>query len=76
VRKWLEGSGIGTLFIAPGSPWENGYSESFNSRLREAKYLLEEHRKEHNERRPHSALGYSTPEKFYTEWLSQHGQDG
>jgi putative transposase len=77
VREWLEQERIGTLYIEPGSPWENAYSESFNSRLRdefldreafdtvlEAKVLAAAYRQEYNERRPHSALGYRTPVEF------------
>ena len=74
VRKWLEGLGVTTLFIEPGSPWENGYIESFNGRLRdellngeifttllEAKVLIENWRKIYNTVRPHSSLGYKPP---------------
>jgi putative transposase len=74
VRKWLERLGVKTLFIEPGSPWENGYIESFNGKLRdellnreifttltEAKVLIEEWRKEYNQVRPHSSLGYKPP---------------
>lgn len=74
VRKWLENLGVKTLFIEPGSPWENGYIESFNGKLRnellngeifttllEAKILIENWRREYNEIRPHSALGYRPP---------------
>jgi putative transposase len=74
VRKWLHELGIKTLFIEPGSPWENGYIESFNGKLRdellnreifytleEAKILIEKWRKEYNQIRPHSALGYKPP---------------
>ncbi len=81
IRKWLEDAGVGTLYIAPGSPWENGYTESFNSRLRdelldrelmaslaEARYLLEAHRRDYNQRRPHSSLGQQTPEAFHALW--------
>ena len=77
VRDWLASERIGTLYIAPGSPWENAYSESFNSRLRdemldrevfssltEARVLGAGYRHEYNERRPHSALGYRTPREF------------
>ncbi len=77
VRNWLAGRGARTLYIAPGSPWENAYSETFNSRLRdelldrevfetlkEAKVILEDHRLEYNHRRPHSSLGYRTPAEF------------
>jgi len=74
VRKWLSELGVKTLFIEPGSPWENGYIESFNGKLRdellngeifmtllEAKILIESWRREYNEIRPHSALGYRPP---------------
>jgi putative transposase len=74
IRKWLAGLGVKTLFIDPGSPWENGYIESFNGKLRdellnrevfttllEAKVLLENYRREYNEFRPHSACGYQPP---------------
>jgi putative transposase len=77
VRDWLGRRGAKTLFIEPGSPWENAYSETFNSRLRdeildrevfetlkEAKVLLEGHRLDYNHRRPHSSLGYRTPAEF------------
>ncbi len=79
VRSWLKASGVRTLFIEPGSPWENPYSESFNSRLRdefldreiftsvtEAEILAEQHRVYHNLDRPHSSLGYLTPAEFAT----------
>ncbi|MGR3295979.1 MAG: IS3 family transposase [Candidatus Bathyanammoxibius sp.] len=74
IRKWLTRVGVRTLFIEPGSPWENGYIESFNGKLRdellnreifttltEAKVLIEEWRKEYNQVRPHSSLGYRPP---------------
>ena len=74
VRKWLGRLGVKTLFIEPGSPWENGYIESFNGKLRdellnrevfttltEAKVLIEAWRKEYNQVRPHSSLGYRPP---------------
>lgn len=77
VKDWLEASGVGTLYIEPGSPWENAYTESFNGRLGdellkreefgsllEAKVLVEEYREHYNRRRPHSALGYRTPMEF------------
>ena len=66
--------GVGTLYIEPGSPWENGYIESFNGKLRdellnleifdtllEAKILIERWRREYNQIRPHSSLGYRPP---------------
>ena len=74
VRLWLQGVGATTLFITPGSPWENGYVESFNGKLRdkllnrelfatlwEVQVLTEQWRHEYNHQRPHSALGYRPP---------------
>ena len=74
LRKWLANIGTGTLYIEPGSPWENGYCESFNGKLRdeclngeifyslkEAQIVIEKWRVEYNTRRPHSALGYRPP---------------
>ncbi len=74
VREWLGRVGVKTLFIEPGSPWENGYVESFNGKLRdelldreifytikEARVLIESWRRHYNELRPHSALGYRAP---------------
>jgi len=74
IRRWLKDLEVTTLFIEPGSPWENGYIESFNGKLRdellnreifttliEAKILIEEWRKEYNQVRPHSALNYRPP---------------
>ena len=74
VRLWLAALQVQTLFIEPGNPWENGYVESFNGKLRdelldreifytltEAKILLERWRREYNKVRPHSALGYRPP---------------
>jgi len=74
VREWLGRIGVKTLFIEPGSPWENGYIESFNGKLRdelldreifdtllEANVLTERWRQEYNTVRPHSSLGYRPP---------------
>jgi transposase InsO family protein len=74
VRNWLGKLGVETLFIEPGSPWENGYAESFIGKLRdellngeiftsllEAKVLIENWRIEYNHVRPHSSLGYRPP---------------
>ena len=74
IRKWLNRIGVKTLFIEPGSPWENGYIESFNGKLRdeilnreifttvkEAMVLIEQWRQEYNHIRPHSSLGYVPP---------------
>jgi putative transposase len=58
-----------TLYIEPGSPWENAYRESFNTRLRGV--LLEEHRAEHNDVRPHRAHDYETPNAFFEGWLTR-----
>ncbi len=77
VKAWLAESGVKTLYIEPGSPWQNAYSESFNSRFRdelfdrevftsltEAQVLVEDYRCEYNTERPHSSLGYQTPAAF------------
>jgi transposase InsO family protein len=77
IKQWLSDLGVGTLYIEPGSPWENAYSESFNSHfkdeflngesfgnVREAKVLVGEHRLDYNHHRPHSSLGYMTPAAF------------
>lgn len=77
VCKWLESSGCKTIFIKPGSPWENPYVESFNGKFRneclnreifrngrEAQEVVENWRREYNEFRPHSSLGYQTPAQF------------
>jgi putative transposase len=74
VREWLPNAGVKTLFIEPGSPWENGYNESFNGKLRdellngeifyslkEVQILTERWRNEYNTIRPHSSLGYRAP---------------
>ena len=77
VQGFLAEANVETLYIAPGSPWENGYAESFHSRFRdellnlemftsrrEAKVLIERYRREYNLERPHSSLGYLTPAEF------------
>ena len=74
VREWLERVGARTLYIEPGSPWENGYVESFNGKLRdellnrevfyillEVQMLTEQYRQTYNRIRPHSSLGYRPP---------------
>ena len=74
VREWLAAVRVRTLFIEPGSPWENGYNESFNGKLRdellngeifytlkEAQILIEQWRIHYNTVRPHSSLGYRSP---------------
>lgn len=80
VREWLTDSNVGVLFIEPGSPWQNAYCESFNSRLRdelldrelftsllEARIVVEDFREDYNRERPHGSLGYKTPEEFAAE---------
>jgi len=77
VRDWIGERGFSTLYIEPGSPWENAYSESFNSRFRdeflnreafgsllEAKVLGREYQQDYNLRRPHSGIAYQTPAEF------------
>ena len=74
VRSWLEGKGVRPMYIEPGSPWENGFVESFNGKFRdeclnaelfwsqeEAQVIVEDWRRQYNHYRPHSALGYLTP---------------
>jgi transposase InsO family protein len=81
VREWLGRLDVKTLFIEPGSPWENGYNESFNGKLRdellngeifytlmEAKVLIERWRQEYNTFRPHSSLGYRPPAPEAMQW--------
>jgi len=77
LKDWLVACGPQTFYIEPGSPWQNGVCESFNSKLRdeclnmeafssraEARVLIEAWRREYNEARPHSSLGYLTPKEF------------
>jgi len=74
VRNWIAAIGAKTAYIEPGSPWENGYCESFNARfrdellngeifytLKEAQIIIEQWRRHYNTVRPHSALGYRPP---------------
>jgi putative transposase len=85
IKRWLAACGVETLYIEPGAPWENAYSETFISRMRdellnrelfadlkEAKVLAEDYREHYNHKRPHGALGYLTPMEFAAiEALSQ-----
>ena len=77
VRGYLEASGSGTLYVAPASPWQNGYAESFHSKLRDEFLRLEDFesvaqaqaladlwKEEYNTERPHSSLKYKTPAEF------------
>lgn len=81
ISCWLKTLELNVLYVEPGSPWENGYVESFNSRLRDEFLSLEEFENlaaarsltsrfhhDYNERRPHSSLGYMTPNDFATQW--------
>jgi transposase InsO family protein len=81
VMRWLRDQAIGPAFIAPGSPWQNGFVESFNGKLRdellnrewfrnraEAKVLIEQWRQFYNEKRPHSSIGYRSPASVRKEW--------
>ena len=77
VQQWLADNGIKTIYIEPGSPWQNGFVESFHGRFRdeclnreqlwtltEARVVIEDYRREYNQRRPHSRLGYLSPARF------------
>lgn len=77
VRSWLEATGSGSLYVAPASPWQSGYAESFHSKLRDEFLNLEDFdseaqaqalgalwKEEYNTERPHSSLGYQTPAEF------------
>jgi putative transposase len=81
VRTWIAAVGAKTAYIEPGSPWENGYIESFNARLRdellhgevfyslaEAKIVIEGWRRHYNTSRPHSALAYKAPAPVVVLW--------
>ena len=85
VREWIAAVGAKTAFIEPGSPWENGYCESFNSKLRdellngeifyslaEAKIIIEAWRSYYNTERPHSSLGYKPPAPETIVWPAPH----
>ena len=81
LQDWLAAHKAKTHYIAPGSPWQNGFRESFHGRLRdeflygtlfasvaEARVLCEAYRREYNEERPHQSLGYLTPHEFKQKW--------
>jgi putative transposase len=83
ILFWIVAQGISTALIEPGKPWQNGVSESFNGKFRdeclslewfrsraEAKIIIEAWRRHYNEVRPHSSLGYLTPNEFVTQRLS------
>lgn len=88
VMRWLRDAAIGSAFIAPGSPWQNGFVESFKGKLRdellnrewfrsriEAKVLIERWRQFYNERRPHSANHYQPPATVRRAWLDSDNID-
>ena len=77
VQRWLSQASVATLYIQKASPWENGYVESFNGKLRdellnrelflgldEARYVVDEWRLDYNHRRPHSGIGWQTPASY------------
>jgi putative transposase len=83
ILRWLTAAGIDTAIIDPGKPWQNGTDESFNGKFRdeclnmewfrnraEAAVLIEQWRRHYNEVRPHSSLGYRTPQEFKSQTKS------
>ena len=85
VADWCRFNGVGSIFIDPGSPWQNAWIESFNGRLRdellngwrfdsllEAKVLIEDWRIDYNMNRPHAAHGDLTPSEFAQAWINRH----
>lgn len=87
VLKWAEDNGVEWHYIAPGKPQQNGFMESFNGKLRdeclnehvfaslaEARRIIEAWRLDYNTVRPHSSLGYLTPEEFAASWRAAHPQ--
>ena len=86
LREWLEVRGVKTHYIAPASPWQNAYGESFNDKLRaecldlevfedvpEAQRRLDRWQRHYNLDRPHSSLKYQTPHEFSEEWKRSKG---
>jgi putative transposase len=84
IRGWLAQHQMTTLYIAPGCPWQNGYGERFNGTVRdeclnrpvfhavaEARVMLDAYRRQYNEERPHSSLGYRPPAEFKRDWLER-----
>ena len=85
VKTWLARQGIQTAYIDPGKPWQNGTNESFNGKLRdeclnmewfrhrrEAQVVIEQWRRQYNEQRPHSSLGYQTPSQVRARYQAPH----
>ncbi len=86
IADWCRFSSTGSVFIEPGSPWQNAFVESFNGKLRdellaievfhsllEAKVMAEDYRQHYNTYRPHSSLGYRTPSEFTLDWNTNPG---
>jgi len=84
VKKALKTQGIDIHYIEKGSPWENGFIESFHDKIKnecmkqesffnltEVRVVLQDHQREYNQERPHSSLGYQTPEEFYQKTLEE-----
>jgi putative transposase len=84
VRGWLAQHQMTTVYIDPGCPWQNGYGERFNGTVRdeclnmhvlqsvaEARVVLAAYRRQYNEERPHSSLGYRTPAEFKRDWIER-----
>jgi putative transposase len=89
LRGWLAQHQMQTLYIDPGCPWQNGFGESFNGTVRdeclnmhvfhsvaEARIVLAAYRRQYNEERPHSSLGYRTPTEFKRDWIEQQSPSG
>ena len=89
LQQWLAQRSIKTLYIEPGSPWQNGHVESFNGSLRdecldqelmlsvaEARVLIEDYRRHYNEERPHGGIGYRTPAQARIEALGSSRPPG
>lgn len=84
LRDWCEHANTGTVFIEPGSPWQNPFVESFHSRVRdelldveefscltEARVVISDWREDYNTRRPHSSLAMLAPTAFAAEWTAE-----
>jgi putative transposase len=87
LRGFLRGRGVSTAYIEPGSPWQNGFAESFHSRFRDeflerevflgvidAQVRTRLWRRWYNEERPHSSLGYQTPREFAARWQAEQAE--
>ncbi len=87
VGEWIRRNNSRTYFIEPGSPWQNGYAESFNGKLRdeclnmevfrnlaEAKVVIEAWRRHYNQERSHSSLGYLTPLEYRDQWEREQSE--